>query len=68
MRRVVILERAVEDMERAREFYDAQEWGIGDYLFPSRRVLNISHFHRAKATVLMKAKSWAPKELTARSR
>ena len=43
MRRVVILERAVEDMERAREFYDAQEWGIGDYLFPSRCVLNISH-------------------------
>lgn len=32
MRRIVILERAAEDMERAREFYDAQESGNGDYL------------------------------------
>jgi len=35
MRRVVILERAAEDIERAREFYDAQEPGTGDYFTAS---------------------------------
>ena len=31
MRRVVILAEAAEDIEQARDFYDAQEFGIGDY-------------------------------------
>ncbi|MEO5802702.1 MAG: type II toxin-antitoxin system RelE/ParE family toxin [Verrucomicrobiota bacterium] len=31
MRRVVILAEAAEDIEQARDFYDAQELGIGDY-------------------------------------
>jgi hypothetical protein len=31
MRRVVVLAEAVEDIEQARDFYDAQELGIGDY-------------------------------------
>ena len=31
MRRVVVLTEAAEDLERARDFYDAQEHGIGDY-------------------------------------
>ncbi len=31
MRRVVILTEAAEDIEAARDFYDAQEPGIGDY-------------------------------------
>ena len=31
MRRVVILAEAAEDIEVARDFYDAQQPGIGDY-------------------------------------
>ena len=31
MRRVVVLEEAAEDLEEAREFYDAREAGVGDY-------------------------------------
>jgi hypothetical protein len=31
MRRVVILSEAAEDIEAARDFYDAQQTGIGDY-------------------------------------
>ena len=31
MRRVVILAEAAEDIEGARDFYDAQQPGIGDY-------------------------------------
>jgi hypothetical protein len=31
MRRVVILLEAAEDIEAARDFYDAQQPGIGDY-------------------------------------
>jgi hypothetical protein len=31
MRRVVILAEAAEDIEAARDFYDAQQPGIGDY-------------------------------------
>jgi hypothetical protein len=31
MRRVVILVEAAEDIEAARDFYDAQQDGIGDY-------------------------------------
>ena len=31
MRAVVILAEAVEDIEQARDFYDEQEPGIGDY-------------------------------------
>jgi hypothetical protein len=31
MRQVVVLAEAVEDIEQAREFYDARESGVGDY-------------------------------------
>lgn len=31
MRTVVVLAEAAEDIEQAREFYDVQEPGIGDY-------------------------------------
>jgi len=31
MRRVVVLSEAAEDVERARDFYDDQEPGVGDY-------------------------------------
>ena len=31
MRTVVVLAEAAEDIEQARDFYDAQEPGIGDY-------------------------------------
>jgi hypothetical protein len=31
MRRVVILAEAAEDIELARDFYDAQQPGLGDY-------------------------------------
>ena len=31
MRSVVVLSEAAEDIERARDFYDAQELGIGNY-------------------------------------
>ena len=31
MRRVVVLAEAAEDLEEAREFYDAREAGVGDY-------------------------------------
>ncbi len=35
MRNVIILEETAEDIERARDFYDAQEHGIGDYFADS---------------------------------
>jgi len=31
MRTVVVLAEAAEDIEQARDFYDAQEFGAGDY-------------------------------------
>jgi hypothetical protein len=31
MRKVVVLVEAAEDIEQARDFYDAQQPGIGDY-------------------------------------
>jgi plasmid stabilization system protein ParE len=31
VKRVVVLEEAAEDIENARDFYDAQEPGIGEY-------------------------------------
>ena len=31
MRRVVVLAEAAEDIEQARDFYDAHQSGIGDY-------------------------------------
>ena len=31
MRRVVILADAAEDIEMARDFYDTQQFGVGDY-------------------------------------
>ncbi len=35
MRKVIILEEAAEDIEQARDFYDAQQQGIGDYFTKS---------------------------------
>jgi hypothetical protein len=35
MRKVVVLAEAAEDIEEAREFYDAQQFGIGDYFTDS---------------------------------
>jgi hypothetical protein len=35
MRRVVVLEEAAEDIERARDFYDQQEDGVGSYFTDS---------------------------------
>lgn len=35
MRRVVVLTEAAEDIEQARDFYDAQELGVGDYFVDS---------------------------------
>lgn len=35
MRRVVVLVEAAEDLEEAREFYDAREVGVGDYCVTS---------------------------------
>ena len=31
MRKIVVLEEAVEDIEQGRKFYDLQENGVGDY-------------------------------------
>ena len=31
MRRIVVLSEAAEDIERALDFYDHQESGVGDY-------------------------------------
>ena len=35
MRKVVVLAEAAEDIEQARDFYDTQELGIGDYFTDS---------------------------------
>jgi hypothetical protein len=35
MRRVVVLAEAAEDIERARDFYDEQQPGIGEYCVDS---------------------------------
>ena len=35
MRAVVVLAEAAEDIENARDFYDAQEIGVGDYFADS---------------------------------
>jgi len=35
MKSVVVLAEAAEDIEQARDFYDAQEFGIGDYFADS---------------------------------
>ena len=35
MRRVVILAETADDLEEAREFYDAREAGVGDYCVTS---------------------------------
>ena len=31
MRKVVVFDEAVEDIERAKDFYDSQQFGVGDY-------------------------------------
>ena len=31
MRKVIVLAEAAEDIEQARDFYEAQEHGVGDY-------------------------------------
>jgi hypothetical protein len=35
MRWVIILEEAAEDIERARDFYDRQDYGVGSYFIHS---------------------------------
>ena len=35
MRRVIVLAAAAEDLEAGRDFYDAQEPGVGDYFSDS---------------------------------
>jgi len=35
MRRVVVLAEAAQDLDEAREFYDAREVGVGDYCVTS---------------------------------
>ena len=35
MKRVVVLAEAAEDLEEAREFYEAAEIGVGDYCVSS---------------------------------
>ena len=35
MRQVVVLEEAAEDIESGRDFYDMQEFGVGDYFADS---------------------------------
>lgn len=35
MRSVIVLAEAAEDIEQARDFYDAQELGVGDYFTDS---------------------------------
>jgi hypothetical protein len=35
LRNVIILEEAAEDIETARDFYDARESGVGDYFADS---------------------------------
>jgi hypothetical protein len=35
LRNVIILQEAAEDIETAREFYDAQDTGVGDYFADS---------------------------------
>ncbi len=35
MRKIIILEEAAEEIEQARDFYDAQQQGIGDYFTES---------------------------------
>jgi hypothetical protein len=35
MRLIVVLEEAAEDIERGRDFYDYQEYGIGSYFTDS---------------------------------
>ncbi|MEX1117694.1 MAG: hypothetical protein WEB60_02770 [Terrimicrobiaceae bacterium] len=35
MRKVIVLEEAAEDIERARNFYDSQDLGVGSYFAAS---------------------------------
>ena len=47
MRRVVVLAEAAEDLEEAREFYDAREPGVGDYCVRSliADIESLARFH-----------------------
>ena len=47
MRRVVVLAEAAEDLEEAREFYDAREPGVGDYCVRSLMadIESLERFH-----------------------
>ncbi len=51
MKTVVVLAEAAEDMENARDFYDAQQVGAGDYcvhsLLREKRRIASSGFRRA---------------------
>ena len=47
MRRVVVLAEAAEDLEEAREFYDARETGVGEYCVRSliSDIESLKRFH-----------------------
>ena len=47
MRRVLILEEAAQDLETARDFYDAREIGVGSYCVDSllSDIESLSLFH-----------------------
>ena len=47
MRTVLVLAEAAEDIEQARDFYDTQEPGIGDYCADSLRadIERLAHYH-----------------------
>jgi len=35
MRKIIVLEEAAEDIEHGRDFYDLQDFGVGDYFADS---------------------------------
>ncbi len=47
MRRVVVLAEAADDLEEAREFYDAREAGVGEYCVRSliSDIESLERFH-----------------------
>jgi hypothetical protein len=52
VKKIVVLEEAAEDIERARDFYDLLEAGVGDYcadsLFTDIERLSLFHVIHAK--------------------
>ena len=60
MKRVIILADAAEDIEAARDFYEARELGAGEYCIDSLLAIrrggrfNLSTIHEATARVLLR--------------